>query len=166
MLIELTPPDASPVLGSFAQAVIAGLDASLAPLGEVLLEEVSQRFETQTDPQGRPWGRPRTPLSEKTLAMRAKKSRGTRILIVTAMLRNSFAPRIQREQRRVSIGPGGPAAVYAPTHQFGRGRIPARPMLPVGAAGPPRAELVRELRATIADSLRAALARWRASKVR
>lgn len=162
MLIELTAPDSSPVLGSFAQAVIAGLDASLAPLGEVLLEEVSQRFETQSDPQGRPWA----PLSEKTLAMRAKKSRGTRILIVTAMLKNSFAPRIQREQRRVSIGPGGPAAVYAPTHQFGRGRIPARPMLPVGAAGPPRAELVRELRATIADSLRVALARWRASKVR
>lgn len=160
MLIEIVPPP-PPITGSLSQAILEGLDASLAPLGEVLHEEVSQRFETQTDPQGRPWA----PLAEKTLLMRARARRGgTKILIVSAMLRNSFAPRIQREERRVSIGPSGPAAVYAATHQFGRGRIPARPMLPVGAAGPPRADLVLELRATIADALRAALARFRASR--
>lgn len=137
------------------------MDASLAPMGEVLHEEVMQRFETQRDPQGRPWA----PLSEKTLLARARRGkRGTRILIVTAMLRNSFAPRVQREQRRVSIGPSGPAAVYAATHQFGRGRIPQRAILPIGNAGPPRADLVAELRATIAESLRSALARWRASR--
>jgi phage virion morphogenesis protein len=162
MLIELEPPTPAPVLSDFAAAVISGIDGALAPMGEVLHEEVSQRFETQTDPQGRPW----EPLSEKTLIARARKSRGTRILIVTAMLRNSFAPRVQPEARRVSIGPSGPAAAYAATHQFGRGRIPARPMLPIGSAGPPRPELVAELRATLADSIRAALARWRASKGR
>lgn len=139
------------------------MDASLAPMGEVLHEEVMQRFETQRDPQGRPWAW--TPLSKKTLLARARRGkRGTRILIVTATLRNSFAPRVQREQRRVSIGPSGPAAVYAATHQFGRGRIPQRAILPIGNAGPPRADLVAELRATIAESLRSALARWRASR--
>lgn len=120
-----------------------------------------QRFETQSDPQGRPWA----PLSEKTLVARARAGKvGTKILIVSAMLRNSFAPRIQREQRRVSIGPSGPAAVYAATHQFGRGRIPQRAILPVGNAGPPRPDVVAELRATIADALRSSLARWRASR--
>jgi phage gpG-like protein len=163
MLIELEPPTPSPTLSDFAAAVISGIDGALAPMGEVLVEEVSQRFETQTDLQGRPW----EPLSEKTLLARARRGfRGTRILIVSAMLRNSFAPRIQPEARRVSIGPGGPAAAYAATHQFGRGRIPARPMLPVGSAGQPRPELVAELRATLADSIRAALARWRARKGR
>lgn len=163
MLIELQSPDRRAVMSDFSQAVIAGLDAALAPLGEVLHEELMQRFETQSDPQGRPWA----PLSEKTLEARARAGKiGTKILIVTAMLRNSYQPRVQRERRRVSIGPGGPAAVYAATHQFGRGRIPARPMLPVGPGGPPRAALVQELRATLADSLRASLARWRASKGR
>lgn len=163
MLIEITAPDRSPVMSDFSQAVLAGIDSALAPMGEVMLEDLQQRFETQTDPQGRPWA----PLSEKTLLARARRRRGgTRILIVSAMLRNSFQPRIQREQRRVSIGPGGPAAVYAATHQFGRGRIPGRPMLPVGPGGPPRAALVQELRATLADAVRASLARWRASKGR
>lgn len=161
MLIELTPPDAAPQVGSFSQAILQGLDSALAPLAEVLHEEVSQRFETQTDPAGRPW----TPLSERTLLARAKRGfRGTRILIVTAILRNSYVPRIAREQRRVSIGPGGAAAVYAATHQLGRGRIPARPVLPIGSAGPPPPAMVAELRATVADALRASLARWRASR--
>lgn len=160
MLIELEPPTASPMSG-YAAAVLQGLDASLAPMGEVLHEFVSQRFETQTDPQGRPWA----PLAEKTLLARARRGfRGTRILIVSAMLRNSFTPRIQPDAHRVSIGPGGPAAAYAATHQFGRGRIPARPMLPVGPGGPPPPDLVAELRATVADALRSALARYRASR--
>jgi len=161
MLIELTPPDAAPQVGSFSQAILQGLDSALAPLAEVLHEEVSQRFETGTDPSGRPWA----PLSERTLLARAKRGfRGTRILIVTTILRNSYVPRIAREQRRVSIGPGGAAAVYAATHQFGRGRIPARPVLPIGNAGPPPPAMVAELRATVADALRASLARWRASR--
>lgn len=165
MLIELQSPDRRAVMSDFSQAVIAGLDAALAPLGEVLHEEVSQRFETGTDPQGRVWEEWR----DRELVLKARRKRGitgTRVLIAKAILKNSFAPRVQPEQRRVSIGPGGPAAVYAPTHQFGRGRIPARPMLPVGPGGPPRAALVQELRATLADSLRASLARWRASKGR
>jgi phage virion morphogenesis protein len=160
MLIEIVPPTASPMSG-YAAAVLQGLDSSLAPMGEVLSEFVSQRFETQTDPSGRPWA----PLAEKTLLARARRGfRGTKILIVSAMLRNSFAPRIQPDARRVSIGPGGPAAPYAATHQYGRGRIPARPMLPIGPGGPPPPELVAELRATVADALRSALARYRASR--
>lgn len=161
MLIEITPPEASPTLSDFARSVLDGIDGALAPMGEVLHEELQQRFETQTDPQGRPWRE----LSDKTLELRARRGfRGTRILIVTAILRNSYVPRIAREEHRVSIGPGGAAAVYAATHQFGRGNIPARPMLPIGNAGPPRADVVAELRATLADSIRAALARWRANR--
>lgn len=160
MLIEIVPPTASPMSG-YAAAVLQGLDDSLAPMGEVLHEFVSQRFETQTTPSGQPWA----PLSEKTLAIRARRGfRGTRILIVSAMLRNSYTPRIQPEAHRVSIGPGGPAAAYAATHHYGRDRIRARPALPVGPGGSPPPALVAELRATVADALRSALARYRASR--
>lgn len=161
MLIVLDAPRDTPSIGGYTQAVLAGLDASLAPLGEVLNEFVSQRFETQTTPSGAPFA----PLAPKTLEIRARRGFvGTKILIVSAMLRNSYVPRIQREQRRVSIGPGGPAAAYAATHQFGRGRIPARPVLPIGPGGPPPQTLIAEARATVADALRASLARWRASR--
>ncbi len=161
MLIEITPPEASPTLSDFARSVLDGIDGALAPMGEVLHEELQQRFENQNDPHGNPWA----PLQEKTLELRLKRGfRGGRILIVKQILRNSYVPRIAREEHRVSIGPSGAAAVYAATHQFGRGNIPARPMLPIGNAGPPRADVVAELRATLADSIRAALARWRANR--
>lgn len=160
MLIEIVPPAQTGDVGDLSAAILEGIDGALSPVGEVLHEEVSQRFETQTDPQGQPWA----PLTPKTLIARARKTAGTKILIVTAMLKNSFAPRVQRDQRRVSIGPSGPAAAYAATHQFGRGGILPRPMLPVGPGGPPSAALVAEVRATIAESVRAALARYRARR--
>ena len=130
------------------------MQKALNPIGEVLKEEVEERFQTQSDPNGKPW----RPLAEKTLIARARKTRANRILIVSAMLKNSFAYRLDRPKLRVTIAPGGPAAIYAPTHQFGRGNIPARPMLPDGASVPQR--LVDEVKATVEDSLKLELSRF------
>lgn len=156
MFIELEPVSNGGIDG-YADALNEGLAAALDPIAEVLYEFVSQRFETQTDPHGAAW----PALSERTLEARMRRGfAGTKILIVTAALRLSYQPRTQREQLRVAIGPSGPSVAYAATHQFGRGRIPPRPALPIGDAGPPPQALTDEIRATIADAVRASLLRW------
>lgn len=161
MFIELVQVDEGGPIEGYGEAINEGFAAALDPIAEVLYEFVSQRFETQTDPHGTAWA----PLSEKTLEARVRRGfSGTKILIVSAALRLSYTPRIQREQLRVAIGPGGPAAAYAATHQFGRGRIPARPVLPIGNAGPAPAALTEEVRATIQDAVRAALLRWQSRR--
>lgn len=153
MFIELVAPQAQQP-PDFAAIVTDALQKSLNPIGEVLKEEVEQRFETQTDPNGRPW----RPLAEKTLIARARKTRANRILIVTAMLKNSFAYRVDRPNLRVTIATGGPAAIYAATHQFGRGNIPARPMLPTTGSVPQR--LIDEAKGTVEDSLQREFSRF------
>lgn len=151
MFIEVNPKTQKRT-PAFAAALNKGIQDSLAPMGEALKEAIDQTFELQRDPYGRPWA----PLSEKTLIARARKTRANKILIVSAMLKNSFAYRVERGARRVKIAPGGPAAVYASTHQFGRGNIPKRQMVP-DAENVPQA-LMDELKATVADSIRRAFA--------
>lgn len=153
MFVELVPPATASAPTDFGDIVMQSLQASLAPIAEVLKEEVEQRFETQSDPTGRAWA----PLAEKTLIARAKRTRANRILIVTGMLKNSFATAIDRQRLRVTIAPGGPAAIYAPTQQFGRGNIPARAMLPDGRSVPQRT--IDEIKATVADAFKLVFAR-------
>ena len=74
MLIEIVPPAQTGDVGDLSAAILEGIDGALSPVGEVLHEEVSQRFETSTDPQGQPWA----PLTPKTLIARARKTAGTR----------------------------------------------------------------------------------------
>ncbi len=158
MFIELVPPTNAPSAQEFGDVVMDALQRSLNPIAEVLKEEVDQRFETQSDPTGRAWA----PLKEKTLLARARRTRANRILIVTSMLRNSFATAVDRARLRVTIAPGGPAAIYAPTQQFGRGPIPARAMLPDGRSVPRRT--VDEIKATVEDAFKLAFAQFRARR--
>ena len=93
-------------------------------IGVQLLNAVMQNFKEQGH-EGTPW----TPLSRFTIARRrkgrgVKKSRG-RILEDTGELRRSFA--IEATEQSVRVGS---PKIYAPTHEFGRGPIPKRPMLP------------------------------------
>ena len=79
-------------------------------------------------------GTPLAPVSKFTIARRrkgpgAKKGRG-RILEDTGELRRSFA--IEATDQSVRVGS---PKIYAPTHEFGRGPIPKRPMLPSRARG-------------------------------
>ena len=93
-------------------------------IGVQLLNAVMQNFKEQGH-EGTPW----TPLSRFTIARRrkgrgVKKGRG-RILEDTGELRRSFA--IEATDQSVRVGS---PKIYAPTHEFGRGPIPKRPMLP------------------------------------
>jgi len=94
---------------------------------------------------GRGW----TPLSPATILARRRgpnRSRRDAILQDSGKLRASFQSEItgsgglKRKSRASNTSVVvGTATVYAPTHQFGRGNIPKRPMLP------PQYSLIKKL---------------------
>jgi phage gpG-like protein len=153
-------------------AAFARSDDWLKALGELLREDVEQRFQTQTDPWGAAWA----PHSAVTVALRNREGKPGRILIKDRYLANSFSYRIERlPHPRVIISSGGPSARYAAAQQFGnpnnkmfgRGRapIPPRAMLPLRPSGkldmPPR--LLTEIRAELEAAIKIAMERFRAA---
>jgi len=112
------------------------LRPAMRDIGEHMLRSVQRNF----DAEGRPvrW----QPLAASTLMRKvggkrrstkkrgglrsaaARRLRGNKILTATGRLRRSISYRASA--RQVLIGTN---VIYAATHQFGRGRIPARPFL-------------------------------------
>lgn len=135
---------------------------SMAPImqriGNEIVSDVALNFEGEHDPWGRKW----RPLSERTLRSRLKKNKknftkkgklsaqgsrtlaaGFQILNDTGDLKNSISAQVDAGGNGVTVGTN---IDYAATHQFGRGRIPARPFMPIrnGQADLP-AELSRSI---------------------
>lgn len=129
--------------------------ADMTPVMQAIATElearVEARFETATDPAGRPWA----PLKASTMAAYLSRGKGNykkdgsltkkgaarlasrRPLYDTGDLLGSLTSSASRSQARVGFG-----QPYAAIHQFGgqagRGKkvtIPARPFLPVTATG-------------------------------
>lgn len=86
-------------------------------------------FRESKSPNGQPW----KALSPKTIARRRKGS--SKPLVDTELLRKSTIARADKDG--IVFGVTGPATLYAKTHQFGRGKIPARPFLPLDDRGQP-----------------------------
>lgn len=113
---------------------LQGLDLSpaLAAMGEEHVLTIAKRFDAQTDPYGKRWeprawekqGKP-DPYGGSRRARGVAANRP--ILYLSGRLRNSIVYQLQGKTS-VLIGSN---LVYAATHQFGRGRIPARPYLDV-----------------------------------
>lgn len=144
-------------IDAWAEA-FAAPDGALRAIGEVLLEDIEQRFQAETDPWGKAWA----PLSDVTIALREKAGKLGKKLQVDRLLANSKAYRVV--DKTVTVFLGGPAAAYARVHQFGNPRnkffgkgrapIPARPMMPVKKRGPAiPAALMAEIKATFKDAL-------------
>lgn len=153
-------------------AAFSRSDDWLKALGELLREDVEQRFQTQTDPWGAAWA----PHSAVTVALRQREGKPGRILIKDRYLANSFGYRIERSPSpRVVIFSGGPASRYAAVQQFGnpnnrlfgkaRAPIPPRAMLPLRPNGrldmPER--LKSEIRAELEAAIKTAMERFRAA---
>ena len=87
-------------------------------------QTIRERFNKEQSPEGQKW----KPLVESTIRRRKKRhKRGNmKILQDTGELRRSVAYEAHDDSVRV-----GSKLKYARTHQFGRGRIPARPFLGV-----------------------------------
>ena len=88
-------------------------------LGEYLQRSTQERFRTQTDPDGGAWAalQPRT--------RERKRHNLDKILTQRGYLRRGITYQVTAPGR-VEVGS---KLVYAATHQFGRGNIPARPFL-------------------------------------
>lgn len=110
-------------------------------IGERLLRSTEERFDTETDPTGKPWA----PLQISSLYAGYGKKKYTqkgmltaafsrylgarKILTKSGQLRRSIYSKPTDTQ--VAIGTG---KIYGATHQFGRGNIPARPFLGITVA--------------------------------
>lgn len=87
---------------------------------------VAEGFRTSTAPNGVPW----RPLAQARARNRRRGDRG-KPLVDTGRLRASVTtrPRIDSTGFTITADP-----IYAATHQYGRGAIPARPFLPIPTA--------------------------------
>ncbi len=103
---------------------LADLQKPLNQVGLNLKQLVYDGFRGEVDPWGQAW----KPLAAKTLANRAGRGiESTAILFATGQLYASLDYALTSFELVLFIGtPERPA----PPHQFGTGRIPARPMFP------------------------------------
>ena len=107
----------------------ANISGGLKIVGERLLREQNRRFDTQTDPAGRPW----TPLSALTILTRGGASGP--ILRRSGQLKRSGAWQVAG--LRLSVGVN---TIYAAAQQFGVTIVPKKAKrlaipLPAGAGG-------------------------------
>lgn len=94
----------------------------MAEIGEALREASMEAFDTETAPDGRRW----KPLSPVTIARR-RGGPPYRILQDTGTLRQSITRQVDSPLSVVV----GTRVSYGAKHQFGSGRVPARPFLGV-----------------------------------
>ena len=93
-------------------------------VGMYMIKQTMRNFENERSPEGIKW----QSLSPARIKQRKKRSKKGhfKILSDTGELRRSVA--YQAFKNRVIFGSN---LIYAATHQFGRGKIPARPFLGV-----------------------------------
>ena len=174
-MFEVTVDDRA-VLAALTQLMerTSNLQPVLQVIGEDIMERAKTRFETSTGPDGQRW-QPNAAstvlqaiarmgdearLKNGSLSSRAQKSlAGKKVLVDTGALARQF--HVSADANSVTIGN---SMIYAAIHQFGgkagRGRnvdIPARPFLPVTAAGELTPDDRREVLEVLEDFLREAL---------
>lgn len=100
----------------------------LTELMELLCSRVVKLITRKFAQSGPGW----VPLSKRTLRRRRKKGKGAKPLLDTGRLRASVVAEGSGSIKEITkIGFRlGTNLKYAATHQFGRGRIPARPFMP------------------------------------
>lgn len=100
----------------------------LSELMELLCGRVIKMVTRKFAQSGPGW----VPLSKRTLQRRRKKGKGAKPLLDTGRLRASVVAQGEGSVREItSIGFRlGTNLKYAGTHQFGSGRVPARPFMP------------------------------------
>lgn len=116
-------------------------------VGLEVVNAVRRRFKESKSPKGETW----KALAPATIANRRNRNKGSiKPLVDTGRLRNSVTFDV-RSGREVAIGT---TVIYAPTHHFGRGRIPARPFM--GVTNAEENQLVRRIQGWTVRQLREA----------
>lgn len=130
-----------------AKGRLANMRPLFAAIGEALAENTKRRFASSTAPDGSPWEPNRPSTIENYLRkFRSSRTKAGKLSAAGARRAASKKPLIGEtrtlsttinyipDARGVSVGPSSATNKYAPTQQFGRGYIPARPFLGVSAA--------------------------------
>lgn len=120
------------------QAKTGNLKPFFDDVGEALLNSTRERFTSQRAPDGTRW----KPLSPNYSTR--KKKNADLILTLNGYLRGSLAKSTSNDSLRI-----GTPLIYGATHQFGRGKIPARPFL--GLSDQDRSDLIDALREYLAQ---------------
>ena len=99
--IKVTVPNASAGIGPLLamQRRLRNLEPTLAQIGGMLESRVNLRFDTKTDPDGKPW-RPWQPATAKA---RAEERRGT-LLEYTGAMRASLRWNLEKHTLTVGFG--------------------------------------------------------------
>jgi len=99
----------------------------LRNIGAEVEAQTQERFDSQMSPEGKKW----QDLAEKTKRYYARRFPGMRrsILVGEGGLRDSIESQVDDWSVLV-----GATKIYAATHQFGRGKIPARPYLGISTS--------------------------------
>ena len=103
------------------QRKVGDLTPAMKNIGEALLLSTDQRFETETDVQGRDW----QPLSARTINQKQRDRRILKVLQSTGLMRSRTSYRAERDQ--VIVGNNDEKAAK---HQLGIG-VPKREFLGV-----------------------------------
>jgi len=150
--VESDIRDTAKLLGKMIDHV-DDLSGAMESVAESIRLFVSDRFDTETDFLGNPWAELDPEYEFGDDADGNPRRKAGKILTQDGFLRNSC--HADAEEDSVLFGSN---MVYAATHQFGRGAIPARPFFPVTPEGDlvddegtPAGELAAEIDATIAD---------------
>lgn len=145
-----------PDVAGWMERIRLDVVAALPALGEALVEHCDRCFETSTDPWGNPW----PPFSPNT---RRGRDPTAKLLVDRGYLRRSLHYYLDVDSNGdavVRVAVGGPAAEYAPVHQWGGEHTPARAYLPlVGDPGSPTVQLPPELEEELHSLLQAAVDR-------
>lgn len=113
------------------KANAGNLRPAMQDVGKELAERIRGQFSKGQSPYGDAWA----PLSLRTQRARKGRRAGGQPLLDTGRLRAS----ITSNPSASAVTVGTSSVAYAATHQFGRGKIPARPYMPIqgGAADLP-----------------------------
>lgn len=104
------------------QQRLRDLTLPMIDIGEYLRIAHDHRFQVQVSPQGTPWA----PLSPYYLKQKPRNK--DKVLVLYGHLKGTL--HYNPSPRGLEFGSN---RVYAATHQFGRGKIPARPFLGLNA---------------------------------
>lgn len=89
-----------------------------------MLKETQLNFRNEQSPEKKSWEK----LKESTLANRRKEGRGAKILQDTGQLLQSIHSK-SKATKNTAYAVVGTNLDYAKKHQFGKGKIPARPFV-------------------------------------
>ncbi|AFL76228.1 phage virion morphogenesis protein [Thiocystis violascens] len=131
---------------------------AMEDIARALRNHAEDAFQNERSPFGPRWAdlQPATQAAKVDRQGTPTRRGAHPILQVSGQLAVSLSSAAGPDWALVGAGKVGMAKEYAATHQFGRGATPARPFLPVDAAGTLPAPVREELLAILSDYLREA----------